>query len=368
MATANIKEDPATAPVPPTPATGTIPKSGIKHEETRAHHQPEEADLNPVEAQQSATARLQPPRFAGEGTDTAAAVSAFLTQLADYFRSANTDEAKKPSLLSFCFKPEDSVAARWWATQRDKGVPTETWTQCEALIKARFLTQKSPTEIVALVDSLNQRSTENVKAFADRVDQALIIIAQQRREGMQGLTDAQNKIATAAFHEEQAKTYFLRGLPHHIRAKVQAFEMGTYDACVQAAARVELANRDELRRQPAAYAMEEPRPFGATTERDEIELLKNQIAALQARAAPRRDHRRGPPAEGGGSQRPRWLTSDKVPRDVCYRCGHPGHQARACRTNPNNYNWGKLIKERNLRNTGAPTPQWHPRGNPPRDF
>jgi len=368
MATTNVKEDPTATTAQPPTATGAVPKQTIKQEESRTYHQPEEVDLNPVEAQQNHTARLQPPRFSGEGTDTAAAVSAFLTQLADYFRSANTDEAKKPALLSFCFKPEDSVAARWWATQRDKGVPTETWNQCEALIKTRFLTQKSPTEIVALVDSLNQRPTENVKAFADRVDQALIIIAQQRgTEGMEGLTAAQNKIAAAAFHEEQAKTYFLRGLPHHIRAKVQAFEMGTYEKCVQAAARVKLANRDELKRQPTAYAIEEPRPIGMSTEREEMELLKSQIAALQVRSAPRRDNRRGPPTEGG-AQRPRWLTSDKVPRDVCYRCGHTGHQARACRTNPNNYNWGKLIKERNLRNNGTPSSQWRPRGPSQRDF
>jgi len=328
--------------------------------------------------------RLQLPTFKGEGDDTTAEATAFLLQLEDYFQETGTAEANKPGILSFCFKPPSSEAAEWWTNVKRAGdQPIATWAQCRELVRQRFCTQKTPAELMDMIDGLKQKDQEKVQRFRDRVNTGMLVLEQDFPEAIENLNQEQRNAAQRAYRQAISKHYFLNGLRRDLRNKVCAQRIDTYAEAVETALRVEKSEKDN-----------KTQFYLNTIEKQtkELEKVKKDMELLQVQYSPYGGQRgafpayrggrgggrggrggggynqasgpgggrgRGgggaggprlsPSASGGSTARPTWLRNNMLPEHTCYKCGFQNHLAGECRTRPENNNWQRLIQQYNLK-------------------
>jgi len=215
------------------------------------------SDLNQLEAEiMSVTASgersgTKVPVFNGEGSLDANSPTLWLTNLEQLAKANKWTDAQQLSagLLSL-----QGLAGLW--RESESRVNPDCFASLEQFKKS-FLTRFQPTqsavEAVKIISSLKQKSEENVRAFYDRVSNAVFLSSQEALEDFQTEWGDPNVEPTRGYNA--ARTHFVRvhfvsGLKPSIRTVVEAkfSTLTTKEKLINAAIEAEVACSSESRR------------------------------------------------------------------------------------------------------------------------
>ena len=258
---------------------------------------------------------------------------------------------RRATAVAYCFV-EASPAAEWYDATYDPDLQNmATWAQVTALMRERFDRQRTPGEMSKLLTSLQQKPDEPVDEFYTRVKRDM----KQTTRGLvlPNLDPDDAPGSYLAIQNHFGKHYFLQGLREQFKQQVCAQDVNTFDAYLAAARRTEGTAKD----------LDEANGVS------EIQYDNNghQIDAF-GRGRGGRGGNRGYGARGGGQGRGAYQggaggygrgagdaatayvprggqargggRGRGLPRDMCARCGTPGHWRGDCTVAEKNFKWG----------------------------
>jgi len=370
MSTDNDFEDleDALTPPPSNPPPPHTPSNSSESEDSEEEDE-EEVPQQPMAQAQATGAKVEIPKFTGEGPETSEDCRAWLTAIEEYFAAVRVPAEEQPRQVTFAFRPPSCKAYKWWTKtlQRDRTV-TGSWDAAKRAIREQFYARSTPAEVATLFRNLQMKGDEDVKSFLDRIDDAMLIAEQEYPGEIQGLNAAQYRASLQAYIETQTRLYFISGLTPKLAVDVLKQEFTTLADAKRVAERAETALKNEKKQE--YYKTQVVAEVGGnfSNAEEEVAALQSRIEQIQfqnrGRGGGRGQRGRGFQTNNrgrgnfnnfaqnnqGGARprnplgRPVWLRNDMLPENTCYRCGHQGHLGRSCTTPEAQYNWTNLAR------------------------
>ena len=200
----------------------------------------------------------------------------------------------------------------WFPEMNDLGVRPPN---LRSLLEARFSTTKSPTDLAQLRSTLQQKDSEDVNTFFDRVQSVQFELDKVYPLAFR----VDQKAAYTIVHDQGVFNNFLCGLRADIRTHVTTVDARTVTAAKDAALAFEQGSKAKKARVAAIAA--------TPNANDAVTQLSHQVAALASRIGGQGAGRGRGAGRGGSSQA---SASGDEGYGYCLYCGYIGHSKPKC--------------------------------------
>ena len=247
-------------------------------------------------------------------------LKSFLSRYETWCTVSNLSDTQAAETAQFALTGTANI---WFLNQSDDKAPcVSSWQELRVALTERFTGKLAPGELAVLLDSLNQKASESVQDFVDRVHRAQHLADEAADEaGGPQQPPADRKRA----HDRAVCMQFLRGLKKSIRRVVCAREsLTTLADFVKAAKAAESAEKDNPTSGAAAAEL------STSSALEALNIGGGQQTNRQGGRGRGRFRQQRRPAERQDSNQRLSFAST-----VCYNCNKVGHISTFCPTDPN---------------------------------